>query len=53
MFQIEYYFCADWKMMAETCGLYGPTSDHPCIWCEGKKDMSYQPQRSGNSDIEC
>jgi len=41
LIQVDYFFCADWKMMAETCGLYGPSSDYPCIWCEAKKDTFY------------
>jgi len=32
-FQIHYYFGSDWMMMAEICGLYGPSSNFPCIWC--------------------
>jgi hypothetical protein len=42
IFEIEYYFCADWMMMSEACGLYGPTSNFPCIWCEGNANEFYQ-----------
>ncbi len=33
VFQIHYYLGSDWMMMAEICGLYGPSSSFPCIWC--------------------
>jgi hypothetical protein len=50
-YPIEYFFCADWIMMVETCGLYGPTSDYPCIWCEAKSDTFYLNQNNKKRQV--
>jgi hypothetical protein len=46
-YPIDYYFTSDWVMMAEVCGLYNPSSNHPCIWCtQSKKDFSLAKKSS-------
>ena len=33
---IEYFFAADWMLLSTVCGLFGPKSNWPCIWCHAK-----------------
>ena len=35
---LDYYVCADWKMMANLLGLKAANSNNPCIWCIKSKD---------------
>ena len=37
IYEIKYFFSADWKVMAIILGLKGPTSNYPCLYCEQNK----------------
>ncbi len=39
--EVEYFFSADWKMMAIVLGLYAANSKYPCLFCEQSKDNLY------------
>ncbi|CAF1112170.1 unnamed protein product [Brachionus calyciflorus] len=38
VFQIEYFFCSDWKTSAVVLGLYAASSSYTCLWCTANKD---------------
>ena len=37
VFNLEYFFCGDWKITSIVLGLNNATSNHPCIWCTANK----------------
>lgn len=37
IFNIQYFFCSDWKFKTAALGLYAASSKHPCIWCTAEK----------------
>ena len=49
---IEYFFSADWKLLGVVCGVYGPKSTHPCIWCHADATDSFECHLKGERSDE-
>ena len=43
--KIIYYYAGDWKMLANSLGILGANSKHPCVWCKCSKDNFYDTEQ--------